>query len=56
MNDDDTKLSPLPDLEAGRLFNEWWFSVPREEMEKLGENGTIQQEFDMWRAKRSTNH
>lgn len=47
-----TELRKVPDLEAGRLFDEWWFSVPKEQMLEWGEQGLIQQKFDEWRSQR----
>lgn len=40
-----SKLNPVPDLAAGKLFDEWFFSIPRAEMEKMATHETVQQEF-----------
>ena len=49
-------LSPIRDYEAGRLFDEWWTSVPRNVMEGYAKDGTTQEKFDAWRAARATKH
>jgi hypothetical protein len=51
-----SKLSDVPDYESGRLFDEWFFSVPREIMEMYGHKGIVQDRFDAWRSTRSTKH
>lgn len=37
-----------PDPENSRLFDEWFFSVPREIMEMYGEDGSVLSRFDQW--------
>jgi hypothetical protein len=54
MNREDLELSATPDYESGRLFDEWWASVPRERMMQWGDEGVIQQKFDEWRSQRET--
>jgi hypothetical protein len=49
-----TELSNVPDLEARKLFDEWWFSVPVGQIMEWGEQGLIQQKFDEWRSQRET--
>ena len=49
-----TELNKVPDLEAGQLFDEWWISVPKEQMLEWGAQGLIQQKFDEWRSQRES--
>lgn len=51
-----SKLADVPDYESGRLFDEWWVTVPYATMLEYGEAGTVQDKFDEWRAARSTKH
>ena len=48
------RLSPIPDYEAGRLFDEWWATKTEQEIFDLDRRGELQQSFDMWRSQRET--
>lgn len=51
-----SKLSKIPDYEAGRLFDEWWRSVSKEEMTIYAEDGSIQEQFDQYVSQQATKH
>ena len=50
----DREPRKVPDYESSRLFDEWWASVPKEQMLEWGEEGLVQEKFDLWRSQRET--
>jgi hypothetical protein len=50
------ELSDVPHPDPDRMFDRWFFSVPKEQMLEYGELGTVMDEFNKWLAAVSTKH
>lgn len=56
-NSDETQLSAEPDYERGRLWDEWFFSFTKAEMQVMFMNDTVHEKFNEWlEARLSTKH
>ena len=51
-----SKLSDVPDYEAGKLWDEWFYSFTREEMKTMFKNDSVHENFNMWLSARSQKH